>query len=207
MLNISDDILIYATTEAEHNERLRATLQRLREKNLTLNSRKCEFAKTQTEFYGYVFSAAGMAADPKKILDIQNAGPPKSVAEVRSFLGMVTYVSRFIPNMATIAKPHRRFTKSKEPWEWGQEQSDVFEKLKECLVSAPVMAYFDTAKPTMLVVDASPVGLGAMLVQDGKVVSYASRSLSDVETRYSQTEREALAILWGCNHFHIYVYG
>ena len=139
--NISNNILIYTTTEAEHNERLRATLQNLREKNLTLNSRKCEFAKTQTELYGYVFSAAGMAANTKKILDIQNADPPKSVAEVRSFLGMVTYVSRFIPNMVTIAEPLRRLTKSKEPWEWGQEQSDAFEKLKECLVSAPVMAF------------------------------------------------------------------
>ena len=141
VLNVSDDIMMYAKSQKEHTERLKNTLQRLAENNLTLNRKKCEFAKTKMEFFGFVFSQAGVEANPKKIQSIMKVECPKSVSELRSFLGMITYVSRFIPKMATLAAPLRVLTKKSALWTWGNEQNNVFEQLKDCLSHAPVMAY------------------------------------------------------------------
>ena len=204
--NLSDDIIIFAKTQDEHDDRLKSTLQRLRERGITLNKSKCEFNKDHVEFYGYIFSSEGLSADPKKVTAIKEARAPQNANELRSFLGLANYVSRFIPNFATIVAPLRLLTHQNVKWNWGNVEDEAFRNLKDSLVE-DVMEYFDPRKPTELIVDASPVGLGAVLVQEGKVVSYASKSLSDVESRYSQTEKEALAIVWGCEHFHLYLYG
>lgn len=107
---------------------------------------------------------------------------------------MTNYVGRFIPNYSTITAPLRDLTKNNVNFEWGKNQQKSFETLKRDLTSDKVMAYFDATKQTVMIVDASPLGLGALLTQDGKVISYGSRALNDVETRYSQTEREALGL-------------
>ena len=126
---------------------------------------------------------------------------------MKSLLGMAQYVSRFIPDYATITTPLRLLTRQDTPWKWEQEEQRALDKLKEALVGDQVMSYFDPRKKTEIIVDASPTGLGGLLVQEGKVLGYASRALSDVESRYSQTEREMLAVVWGVEHFHLYVYG
>lgn len=120
---------------------------------------------------------------------------------------MTNYVGRFIPNYSTITAPLRDLTKNNVNFEWGKNQQESFETLKRDLTSDKVMVYFNATKQTVMIVDASPLGLGALLTQDGKVISYGSRALNDVETRYSQTEREALAVVWGCEHFHLYLFG
>ena len=204
--NLSDDIIIFAVNQDEHDKRLEATLQRLRERGITLNRSKCEFNKTSVEFFGYVFSSKGLSADPKKIDAIKSAEAPNNVSELRSFLGLANYVSRFIPNFATIVAPLRTLTHKDVKWNWTDTEQTAFEALKNALIE-DVIKYYDPAKPAELIVDASPVGLGAVLTQTGKVVAYASKSLSDVEKRYSQTEKESLAIVWGCEHFHLYLYG
>ena len=188
--------------------------QRLRERNLTLNKKKCQFNKSNLIFYGNKFSAEGISPDPEKVTAIHNAESPKSASEVRSLLGMVTYFSRFIPDLATITDPLRQLTKDGTPWEWTEIHDNALKSIKERLTSDTVKDYFDPNKEIEVVVDASPVGLGAMLTQCGKhgvtpprVVSYASRSLTDVEQRYSQIEREALAVMWATERFHLYVYG
>lgn len=205
--NISDDIIVFGENQLEHDINLEAVFKRLSERNLTLNKDKCEFNKSQLEFYGYVFSANGISADPRKVDAIKTAEIPKNVSEVRSFLGMTNYVGRFIPNYSTITAPLRDLTKNNVNFEWGKNQQESFETLKRDLTSDKVMAYFDATKQTVMIVDASPLGLGALLTQDGKVISYGSRALNDVETRYSQTEREALAVVWGYEHFHLYLFG
>ncbi|XP_014662946.1 PREDICTED: uncharacterized protein K02A2.6-like [Priapulus caudatus] len=207
VLNISDDIMVFAKTEEEHNMILKAVLDRLKSNNLTLNRNKCQVGKTEMEFFGFIFGASGMTADPKKVQAIIESAQPKSAAEVRSFMGMITYVSRFIPNLATVAAPLRMLTRKDQAWIWGKAEQLSFDKLKDLIMRQEVMAYFDPAKDTKLIVDASPVGIGAILTQDNRVISYASRAMSPVESRYSQTEREALAIYWACNHFRIYLYG
>lgn len=113
---------------------------------------------------------------------------------------MTNYVGRFIHIYSTITEPLRRLTKQDTKWHWSTEQRRSFEKLKSELTADHVMAYCDPNKDT--VVDASPVGLAALLTQDNKIIAHASRSLTDVETRYSQTEKESLAIVWSIEHFH-----
>ncbi|KAL0183494.1 hypothetical protein M9458_019190, partial [Cirrhinus mrigala] len=181
--------------------------------NLTLNEDKCEYSKKKLDFFGYVFSDKGISADPKKIIAIKNLSAPQNVSEVRSLIGMTTYCSRFIRDYATTTQPLRELVQRDHIWNWGPEQQSALDKLKSQLIQNATMSYFDPRKTSTLVVDASPVGLGAILSQPGtdrsgdKVIAYASRALTSVEQRYSQTEREALAIVWACEHFHLYLYG
>ncbi|CAC5357575.1 unnamed protein product [Mytilus coruscus] len=120
---------------------------------------------------------------------------------------MATYSSHFIQNYATLCEPLRRLTRQDTNWNWGSEQEAAFEKLKYELSSDTVMTYFNPKHEIDILVDASPVGLGTIISQEGKTVAYASRSLTDTETRYSQTEREALAIVWACEQFDMYIRG
>uniref|UniRef100_H2ZXD0 Gypsy retrotransposon integrase-like protein 1 n=1 Tax=Latimeria chalumnae TaxID=7897 RepID=H2ZXD0_LATCH len=179
-LNISDDILVYGVSTEDHNTNLQAVLQKLREKGLTLNKQKCIFNKSNLEFFGYVCTENGITVDPKKIQAIHDLETPTNATEVRSLLGMINFCCRFIPQYATLTQPLRELTKNRE---------------------------------TEILMDASPVGLAAILAQKDRdtqlqhIVAFASRALTSIEQCYSQTEREALAVVWACEHFHIYVYG
>ena len=212
-LNVSDDILVFAKTQEEHDKILQAVLERADEMNLRFNGRKCEFDKRNLTFYGHVFSEKGVSACPKKIKAIQAMTPPSNVSELRSYLGMVNYCGRFIKDLATVTAPLRQLTKKHVTFEWKPCHQEAFEKLQSLLTEKKVMSYFDLSKHTELIVDASPTGLGAILLQstpgkdDSRVIAYASRALTEVEQRYSQTEREALAIVFGCEHFRLYLYG
>ncbi|KAJ1181498.1 hypothetical protein NDU88_006705 [Pleurodeles waltl] len=211
-INVSDDILIPAPTMAEHHVRLQSVLQRIQDAGITLHRRKCEFLKDRIQFFGYIFSANGVDPDPAKVNDIRSAPPPNSVTEVRSFLGMVNFCGRFIKDLSNLSQPLRRLTKNSESWDWGPDEQKAFEAIKEALSSETTLRYFDPQKNTKIAVDAGPKGLGAVLLQEqlGGVwspVAYASRSLTDTEQRYSEIEKEAIAVHWGCKHYHIYVYG
>ena len=206
--NISDDIIVFGKTQREHDENLRGLLQRLQQHDVRLNKEKCSFSKSEIKFYGYIFSKNGIKADPGKIKAITDMSKPKNVSEVKSLLRMAQYVSRYIPDYATITTPLRLSTKQETPRLWADEQQQAFDKLKDTLTKNHVMLYFNPRlKTEVMIVDASPVELGGLLVQDGKVISYASRALSDVEHRYSQTEREMLGVVWAAEHFHLYLYG
>ena len=205
--------MVFGKSHEEHDQNLRAVFQRLREKGLTLNKSKCEYSKDKLEFFGYVFSKDGIAPDPKKVEEVVNLSTPSTASEVRSLLGITNYCSRFIPDYATKTEPLRKLTHKDQPWCWTTEHDRAVNQLKEALSSAPVTAYFDPEKETKISVDASPVGLAAILSQvdpqteERHVITYASRSLTATEQRYSQTEREALAVVWACEHLHLYVYG
>lgn len=210
--SIADDIIIYADSVENHDKILTLVLTRLREANLTLNKDKCDFHKTELKFMGHTLSKQGIKIDDSKVKAVRDAEPPQNASEVKSFLGLVTFCSKFVPNYATIAEPLRKLTRKDVTWEWGTEQQNAFMKLKQCLTSADVIAYYDPNAETTLIVDGSPVGLGAILNQrqsngDMRPVAYASRTLTPVERRYSQTEREALAVLFGVQRFHLYLYG
>ena len=213
VLNLVDDILVFGTTREEHDLALRICLDRLEECGLTLNKDKCDFLKTEIDLYGVNFSKEGVKPDPKKIEAFIKAPRPQNASEVRSILGMANYSSRYIPNYASITEPLRRLTRKNAIFVWRTEHTNAFNKLKQSLSKSPVMAYFDVQKDTQIVVDASPVGISAILAQAPKgsnefcIVAYASRALTDVEQRYSQTEREALSIVWGIEYFHLFVYG
>ena len=205
--NISDDIIVYGKTVAEHNTNLTAVLDRLRTNNVRLNREKCKISRKTVTFYGHVFGAHGLRADPAKISSITEAARPANASDARSLLGMAQYVARFIPKFATIVSPLRELTKQDVNWCWDQRCETAYQALKDALTNTSTMTYFDPNVPSVVLADASPCGLGAILTQNGKVVSYASRALSDVEQRYSQTEREMLAVVWCAEHFHLYLYG
>ncbi|CAB4033208.1 Hypothetical predicted protein [Paramuricea clavata] len=191
-LNISDDILVFGKTQNAHDHSLEAVFQRLKERGLTLNKHKCEYGKDKLEFYGYVFSGDGIAPDPKKIDDIVNLQTPTSASEVRSLLGMTNYCSRFIPDYATKTDPLRKLTHKDQPSEWTSQHDSAVDQLKEALVNAPVTAYFDPTKDTEVSVDASPVGLAAILSQvDRKTVSIYGNPSSKSPAR---VERWALRL-------------
>ena len=153
-----------------------------------------------------------MEPSPDKVKSVQDMDIPKNKEDVQSFLGMVNYSSRFIRNFSTLSEPLRRLTHKGQDFVWGEDQSKAFDSLKQALSSKPVIKYFDVNKESELLVDASPFGLGAMLIQydrDGtaKVVAYVSRALTPTIQKYAQIEREALAVVWACEHFNLYIFG
>ncbi|KAK3731913.1 hypothetical protein QZH41_016958, partial [Actinostola sp. cb2023] len=204
---ISDDIIIYDVNTEQHDKTLHAVLNRLQELNLTLKKEKCKFYMPRIEFFGMVFSSQGMSPDPAKLEAIKNAESPTSASDVHSLLGNTNFVSCFIRDYADIVAPLGDFTHKGVKFEWEDVHQAALERIKSSLTSHEVMAYFDPSKKSILFVDASPIGLGAVLTQDGKVISYANKALSSVGRRYSQIEREALAIAWGCHHFSMYQLG
>ncbi|CAB3987669.1 Transposon Tf2-9 poly, partial [Paramuricea clavata] len=209
--NISDDIIVHGKDQAEHDERLEKLLMTLVEKNLTLNPEKCQFRMTELTFMGYLLSERGIGPTNTKVEAVKNARRPETASEVRSFLGLVNFSARFIPDLATTSEPLRQLTRKGVVFQWTKVHENAFNKLKSQLTNAESLAYFDKDAKTKIIADASPVGLGAVLIQeqDGedRVVSYASRSLTSVERRYSQTEKEALGLVWACERFHVYLYG
>ena len=211
-MNISDDVVIFGKTQAEHDKALKAVFQKFDVSGITLNKKKCEFTKNRS-FFGFVFSAKGISPDPAKVEAINMAQAPGTSSEVRSFLGMATYCAKFIPNFSHVSEPLRELCKKGQPFQWLERHQQAFDQIKTLLISAQVMACFDPSKQTELITDASPVGLSAILRQktadavSGRVVAYVSRTLSAVERRYSQTEKEALAIVWAVEKLHLYLVG
>ena len=160
--NISDDVIIYGLNIQEHDKALHAVLARFQELNLTVRKDKCQFYMPRIEFFGMIFSGQGMSADPAKIEAIKQADAPNSVSNVRSLLGMANFVSRFIRNYADIVAPLRDLTHKGVEFKWQEVHQQALDQLKCSLTSDDVMAYFDPRQKTVLIVDASPVGLGAM---------------------------------------------
>ena len=209
--NISDDIVVYGKDVAEHDERLKKVLHTLKERGLTLNKKKCVFRMNEIEFMGHLLSAKGTGPTEPRVKALREAREPTDSSEVRSFLGLVNFSARFISGLATKAEPLRRLTQKNTPFVWGKDQRKAFEELKNSLTDVDTLAYFNPALKTRVVADASPVVPGAMLLQEHdmvwRTVCYANKTLSSVERRYSQTEKEALALVWSVERCHIYLLG
>ena len=209
--NIADDIIVFGVDIKDHDRNLYALFDKLLQANLTVNRGKCEFRLSKLTFFGQDLGKDGISTSEEKIGAVQKARPPQTVAEVRSFLGLVQYSAKFLPDLAQIAEPLRKLTRKNIDFEWGKSQIDSFNKLKELITNSETLAYFKNECKTRIVADAGPTGIGAVLTQlQGefwRVIAYASRSLTDVERRYSQTEKEALALVWSCERFKLYLIG
>lgn len=205
-LNFIDDIIIFG-----QDDRLTRALKAPEENGVKLNEEKCVYGVREVKFLGHTLSEAGIAADSDKLEAIRNFREPCASEEVRSFLGLVNYVGKFIPNLATVTEPLRTLMKQKQKFVWEREQQAAFDELKQHILNPATLGYFDVDDRTQLIADASPVGLGAVLIQVNehgpRIISYANKSLSDVEKRYAQTEKEALALVWATERFHFYLYG
>ena len=211
-LNQRDDILIGGPTLADHNRTLETVLQRAKDYGITLNREKCQFGVQELDFYGYRFTSEGLKPTHEKCRAVKECSSPNSREEVRSFLGMIGYLSKFIPRYAVLTAPLRRLTRQDVPFSWGPEENTAFEKLKASITSDDTMAFFDPRKQIVVRTEASfHEGLSAGLFQrTGKglqPVHYISRSMTSAEKRYSQTEKDALAVKWAKTRFGIYLLG
>ncbi|XP_023806890.1 uncharacterized protein K02A2.6-like isoform X1 [Oryzias latipes] len=205
------DILVWGKTQEEHDVWLHALLEKAQKAGITLNIDKCEFTCHTVRFLGHVISAAGVEPDPEKTSAVQEMSTPTNVSELRSFLGMVNQLGRFIPNLAEKDKVLRDLLSKKNHWYWGPEQQTAFERLKKELSSPPVPTLYDPNSELKISADASSFGLGAVLLQKNNAewapVAYASRAMTATEQRYAQVEKEALAATWACESFSCFVLG
>lgn len=204
---IMDDILVYGSDEREHDERLKTVLQRCRERNLKLNSNKLKLKTDQVEYIGHVLTPNGLKPDPGKVEVITKFPPPQDKTELLRFMGMVNYLAKFIPRLSDINEPLRRLLEKDADFHWGEEQVQCFEKLKKLVSEAPVLRFYDVRKPVTLTVDSSGYAIGACILQDDKPVAYAATSLTKTQKNYAQIEKELLAIVFGVEKFHSYIYG
>ena len=149
----------------------------------------------------------GIKPDPMKVNAIVEMMSPTDKAGIRCILGMINFLSAYIPNVSTITAPLQSLLKSDILFTWGPEQTNALTKIKEILSTAPVLSYFDPTVTSTIQADASQHGLGACLLQKKKPIAYASRSLSSTECNYAQIEKELLAIVFACQKFHQYIYG
>ncbi|KAL0561760.1 hypothetical protein IC582_002201 [Cucumis melo] len=202
-----DDILIYYKTEAEHEEHLRMVLQTLRDNKLYAKFSKCEFWLKQVSFLGHVVSKAGVSVDPAKIEAVTGWTRPSTVSEVRSFLGLAGYYRRFVENFSRIATPLTQLTRKGVPFVWSKACEDSFQTLKQKLVTAPVLTVPDGSGSFVIYSDASKKGLGCVLMQQGKVVAYASRQLKSHEQNYPTHDLELAAVVFALKIWRHYLYG
>ena len=208
-----DDVIVFGASLEEHNQRLGVVLEKLAEANLGLNLGKCSFAKQQVKYLGHIIGEGQIKADPSKVAAVEEFPRPKSATEVRSFLGLASYYRRFVKDFASVTKPLTELTKTKgvPKFKWNPDAEAAFQAVKTALINAPCLTCLDQTVPLVLQVDASQVGLGAVLCTtvggEERPIAFASRQLKPSEQKYSSIQREALALVWGLQHFHYWVFG
>ncbi|GJQ98401.1 hypothetical protein Tco_0009540 [Tanacetum coccineum] len=202
-----DDILIYSKNKKEHEEHLKIILELLKKEELYAKFSKCEFWIPKVQFLGHVIDSEGIHVDPAKIESIKDWTSPKSPTEIRQFLGLAGYYRRFIEGFSKIAKPMTKLTQKKVKFEWGDKQEAAFQLLKQKLCSAPILALPEGSEDFIAYCDASKKGLGAVLMQREKVISYASRQLKVHEKNYMTHDLELGAVVFALKIWRHYLYG
>ena len=156
---------------------------------------------------GHLVTADGLRPDPEKIQVVHTMPKPDNVKAIRRFCGFVNYLEKFLPRMAEVLEPIQQLTRKDVPWQWQHEQEAAFEKVKELVKEAPLLKYYNPGEELTVQCNASEKGLGAALMQNGQPIAFASRALTDPETRYAQIEKEMLAVVFALQKFDQYVYG
>lgn len=214
-----DDIIVHGKTETEHDSRLEMVRQRLGKYNLTVNEKKSLFKVKELDFLGFRITSNGWRPTTERVKALREFRRPETSEEISSFLGLVSYVGSFIDHLAD--KRARLQVAAKQPFQWSKQLQSDFDDLRRALETETLTkAYFRRNAKTYLYTDASGIGLGAVLIQkhkeqqsDGshvmvpRIIAFASKTLSDVEKRYAQTHREALAVVWGIERFFMYLFG
>ena len=207
-----DDVLVTGNSEEEHLANLNAVMTRLENAGLRLRKEKCMFFAPEVVYLGHRITESGLQPTLDKVQAVVDAPDPRNTTELKSFLGLVNYYGKFIPQLSTIEAPLNRLLNKDVQWSWGTAQRNAFQILKQQLMSAEVLVHFNPELPLILSCDASPYGVGAVLahrMNDGteRPVAFASRSLAPAEKNYSQLDREGLSVIFGVKKFHQYIYG
>ena len=207
IISIHDDICVFGRTQQEHDENLLQLMKIAQKHGLVFNSNKCQISKQQITFYGAIFSAKGMKPDPKKVQALQDLPIPQTQKELQSFLGLINYLQPFLPDLSHKTTFLREQVSN---WDWTPSTDAAFHHLKQWICNTllkTTLAYYDHTKPVEVHTDASEYGLGAALIQQNKPVAFASKTLTPVESRYTNIECECLSVVFGLEKFHTYIYG
>jgi len=210
---VADDFVVIGfgdTTEdaaVDHDKNLSGLLQRCKERNVKLNPDKVQFKQDKVPFIGHVATKDGLCVDPQKVKAVLEMPVPTDVAGIQRLLGFAQYLSKFLPRLSDVTKPLRELTQKETIWVWEQPQQKALDTLKQMVTNAPVLRYYSLRDEVTIQCDASQTGLGAVLLQNGQPVAYASRALTAAETHYAQIEKELLAIVFACQHYDAFIYG
>ena len=208
-----DDIIVFGATFEETLDNLGQVLQRLRQAKLTCKPKKCELFRRRVSFLGHIVSEDGLECDPEKIAAVENWPVPKTVKDIRSFLGLAGYYRRFIKNFANYSAPLTELTKTNVPFEWTKTQQQAFDALKSSLCNPPVLSYPTEEGMYVLDTDASNYGIGAVLSQvqgedqEERVIAYASKTLQGAQKTYCTTKKELFAMVYFVKYFRHYLLG
>ncbi|CAG2188277.1 unnamed protein product [Mytilus edulis] len=211
--SIIDDILIYGEGKTEeeaikdHDRKFRLLMERCRERNLKLNKDKLKLKMKEVKFIGHLITNKGLKMDPEKVRAVLEMPKPTDVSGVRRLVGFVTYLSKFLPKLSHICEPLRKLTLKDSEFCWLENHDKALTEIKTLVTSEPVLKYYDPNMELTLQSDASETGLGAAILQENQPIAYASRALTDTETRYAQIEKELLSVVFGLQKFHQYTYG
>ena len=209
MIGIHDDVIIYRYTREDHDTNLINFLNVCQMEGLCLSSKKLELRCDRVSFFGAIYSREGVEPDPKKIQGIEEMTAPETKQQLQSFLGMVTYMGNFIPHLSHHTEPLRQLLKKDVMFYWDDQLTRSFQEIKHLLKKATSkpLGYYDQRKAVIVQADASLRGLGACLIQDGKPIAFASKSLTGAESRYANIKRELLAVIFACIRFNTYLQG
>ncbi|GKC49311.1 putative reverse transcriptase domain-containing protein, partial [Tanacetum coccineum] len=202
-----DDILIYSKNKEEHEEHLKLILELLKKEELYAKFSKCEFWIPRVQFLGHVIDSKGIHVDPAKIESIKDWAPPKSATEIHQFLGLAGYYRRFIEGFSKIAKPMTKLTQKNVKFDLGEKEEAAFQVIKQKLCSAPILALPKGSENFIVYCDASHKGLGVVLMQNEKVIAYASRQLKIHEKNYTTHDLELGAVVFALKMWRHYLYG
>ena len=166
-----------------------------------------QLRKQEVPYIGHVLTSDGLKPDPNKVKAIVEMPTPADKQSLQRLLGMITYLSKFLPNLSEVTEPLRRLLDKDVEWHWDDSHKEALNRVKHLITREPVLSYFDNAKEVTLQCDASESGLGATIMQEGQPVAFSSRALTSTERNYAQIEKELLSIVHGCTRFDQYVYG
>ena len=173
-IGITDDVIVHGKDDKDHDRNLHHLMKVAQKCGLVFNAAKCFIKTPQIKFFGMVYDANGVHPDPEKCAEIQAIPAPKNVTEIQQFLGIIQFMAPFISKLADQTAPLRALTKKDVPFEWNSSLQKVFENVKASICKDIALTYFDVTKPTTIQVDASKIGIGAALLQDGRPIAFAS---------------------------------
>ena len=204
-----DDILVTGPDDDTHLRNLTAVLERLQRHGVRMKKAKCRFMAEAVIYLGHKIHSEGLHTTTDKVDAVVNAPEPQ---QLRSFLGVVNYYRKSLPNLSTVLRPLNSLLQKRTSWRWTEECKRAFKMAKSCVVESAVLAHYNPDLPLRLAADASAYGIGAVISHvmpngEERPIAFASRTLQPSECNYAQLEKEALALIFGIKKFHQYLFG
>ena len=193
-------------TKEEHGHNLQKLMETACTAGLTFNSSKCAINQKQVRFFGAIFDENGIHPDPERVEEIKSLPSPANINELQKVLGIITYMAPFIPRLSDYTANLRELLKKDTEYEWSSSHQKSLQDIKDIICKEMLLHYYDPSKKSTIQVDASSRGLGAALIQEGKPIAFASKSLTETEQHNTNIERELLAVVFGCERFRTYIY-